>query len=87
MCVKSIYKSKYRPDDPLLIHGEPWESVSMDVMIQLLEWNEMDAILVIVNQFFELAKLVPTRMVATTFDLGSYFLICGLNIMGCLNSL
>lgn len=33
----------------LLIPNEPWENISMDFMTQLLEWNGMDAILVVIN--------------------------------------
>ncbi len=43
-------------------------SVSMDFITQLLKWNEMDAILVVVNQFSKLAKMVPRKTIATTFD-------------------
>jgi hypothetical protein len=40
----------------------------MDFMTQLLEWNGMDAILVVVDHFSKLAKMAPTKMVMITFD-------------------
>jgi hypothetical protein len=33
----------------------------------------MDAILVVVNQFSKLAKMAPTKTIATTFDLAKLF--------------
>ncbi len=49
----------------LSILSEPWESVSMNFMMQFLEWN-MNAILVVVDQVFKLAKMALTK--TTTFD-------------------
>jgi len=54
---------------PILIPNEPWESVSMDFMTQLFKWNGMVTILIKVDQFFKLAKMIPTNMIVTTFDL------------------
>ncbi len=65
---KSIYKKKYGLCKLLLILSEPWENVSMDFMMQLLEWNGMDIILMVVDQFSKLAKMVPTKTIATTFN-------------------
>jgi hypothetical protein len=45
----------------------------MDFMIQLPQWNGMDAILVLVNWFFKLAKMVPTKMTMTTIDMTKKF--------------
>jgi hypothetical protein len=45
----------------------------MDFMTQLLEWNGMDTILVVINQFFKLVKMVPTKTVKTTFDATIFF--------------
>jgi hypothetical protein len=52
----------------LSILNELWESVSMDFMIQFLEWNEKDTILIIVNQFFKLVEMVPAKTIVTNFD-------------------
>jgi hypothetical protein len=51
---KSIYKKKYGLCKLLLILSEPWEG--------------MDIILMVVDQFSKLAKMVPTKTVATTFN-------------------
>jgi hypothetical protein len=45
----------------LLIPSEPWEIISMDFMTQPPKWNRMDAILVIVDQFSKLVKMVPPK--------------------------
>ncbi len=65
---KSIYKKKYGLYKLLLIRSEPWESVSMDLMTQLPKWNGMDAIFMVVNRLSKLAKMAPTKTIATTFD-------------------
>ncbi len=39
----------------------------MDFMTQFLGWNGKDTILIIINQFFKLAKMVPTKKSTTTF--------------------
>jgi putative transposase len=56
--MKSIYKKKCGLYRPLPILSEPWESVFMDFMTQLPEWNGTNAIFVIVDQLFKLAKMV-----------------------------
>jgi hypothetical protein len=58
---------------PLVICNEPWESVSMDSMTQLPEWNGMDIILIIIDRFSKLAKIVPTKTIITTFDSAKLF--------------
>jgi hypothetical protein len=63
-----IYKKKYGLYRPLPISCKPWESVSMNLMTQLLECNGMHAIFMVVDQFSKLAKMAPTRMFITTFD-------------------
>jgi hypothetical protein len=40
----------------------------MDSMTQLPEWNGMDAILVVIDQFSKLAKMVSTKTIVTAFD-------------------
>jgi hypothetical protein len=40
----------------------------MGFMIQFFEWNGKDTILIIVIQFFKLAKMVRTKTMVTTFD-------------------
>jgi hypothetical protein len=51
-----------------LIPNKPWENVSMDFMTQLFKWNGIDAILVVVDQLSKLGKMVPTKMIAITFE-------------------
>jgi hypothetical protein len=49
----------------------------MDFMTQLLEWNGMDAILVVVNQLSKLAKMALIQMIATIFNSAKlYFDMC-----------
>ncbi len=67
--MKSIYKKKYGLYRPQPILNEPWENVSMDFMNQLLKWNGMDAILMIVDQFSKLAKAAWSKIIITTFNL------------------
>jgi hypothetical protein len=62
-----LQPKKKRLYKPLPISSEPWESVSI-----LLEWNGMDIILVVFDQFSKLAKMVPIKMVATTFNLTKF---------------
>jgi hypothetical protein len=80
--MKSIYKKKYGLYKLLLISKKPWESVSMDFMTQLPKWNGMDAILVVIDQFCKLAKMVPTKIVVTTFDLAKLFFDMWVNHLG-----
>ncbi len=56
---KSIYKKKFGLYKPIFILNKPWEGASMDFMTQFLEWNGMDAILVVVDCFSKLANMVP----------------------------
>jgi hypothetical protein len=53
---KSISEKKYELYRPLVICNEPWESVSMHFMTQLPEWNGMDIILIIIDQFSKLVE-------------------------------
>jgi hypothetical protein len=39
----------------------------MDFMTQLVKWNEVDTIIIVVIRFSKLAKMVPTKTI-TTFD-------------------
>ncbi len=70
---KFIYKKKYGLYRLLSIPNKPWENVSMDFMTQLFKCNGMDAIFLVVDQFSKLAKMVPTKMIVTTFDLVKLF--------------
>ncbi len=45
----------------------------MDFMTQLPKWNGMDAILVVVNQFSKLPKMVPIKTIIITCDLVKLF--------------
>jgi hypothetical protein len=65
---RSSYTKKNGLYKPLPIPNNPWENVSMDFMTQLPKWNGMDTIFTIVDQFSKLAKIVPIKMIMTTFD-------------------
>ncbi len=84
---KFIYKKKYGLYRPLPILHKPWESVSMELMTQLPEWNGMDAIFMVVDQFSKLAKMALTMMIATTFKLAKLSSICASSIIRCHNLL
>jgi hypothetical protein len=49
------------------------ENVSMDIMTQMPKWNGMDAILMVIDQFFKLAKMALTKTIMTTFDFMKLF--------------
>ncbi len=55
---KSICKKKFGLYWPLQIPNDSWESVSMDFMTQFPKWNGMDTMLVVIDQFFKLAKMM-----------------------------
>ncbi len=57
----------------LSILSEPWESISMNFMMQFLEWN-MNAILVVVDQISKLVKIAPTKTIVTIFNSTKLFL-------------
>jgi hypothetical protein len=48
---KSVHKNKFELYRPLPIPSGPFESVSMDFMTCLLEWEGTDAIFVVVDKF------------------------------------
>jgi hypothetical protein len=52
----------------LPISNEPQESIPMDFMTQLLKWNGMDVIPMVVNRFSKLAKMALIKTIKTTFD-------------------
>jgi hypothetical protein len=63
---KLLQVKKFKLYKPLPIPSGPFESVSMDFMTCLLEWERMNAIFVMVNKFLKLAKFAPTQTNATT---------------------
>jgi len=73
--MKSIYQKKNGVYKLQPILTEPWENISMDFMTQLFKWNGMDAILMVVDQFSKLAKVVPTQIIITTFNLAKLLFI------------
>lgn len=81
--MKSIYKKRYGLYRFQLILNEPWENISMDFMTQLPKWNGMDAILMVIDQFSKLAKVVPTKIIITTFDLWNFCSLYGSSITRC----
>jgi hypothetical protein len=56
-------------------------------MTQLSEWNGTNAIFVIVDRFFKLAKMVQLRLLQQLLIWLSCSLICGLGITECHNLL
>jgi hypothetical protein len=54
---------------PLEIPDSPWTSISMDMITQLPESNNYNAILVIVDRFTKMAHLAPTTNNATSEDI------------------
>ncbi len=54
---------------------------------QLSKWNGMDAIFVIMDQIFKLAKTVQLRQLQQLLIWLSRYLICGLGITRCHNLL
>lgn len=71
---KSICKKKFGLYGPLRIPNESWESVSMDFMTQLPKWNGMDIMLVVIDQFLKLAKMMLNKTTRTTFGMRICFL-------------
>jgi hypothetical protein len=45
----------------------------MDFITQLLEWNGVDVIFMVVDRFSKLAKMAPTKTITTTFNLAKLF--------------
>lgn len=65
---KAIYKKTFGLYQLLPISNELWGNVSMYFMTQLLKWNGMDPILVVVDQFLKSTKMVLIKTTTTTFD-------------------
>jgi hypothetical protein len=53
----------------LPIPNEPQETIPIDFMTQLLEWNGIDVILMVVDRFSKLEKMAPIKTITTTFNL------------------
>ncbi len=70
---KSVHKKKFRLYGPFLIPLGPFESVSMDFMTCLLEWEGMNAIFVAVDKFLKLMKFAPTQTNAITVGMTKLF--------------
>jgi hypothetical protein len=58
---------------PLPIPKGPWESVSMDFMVNLPPSRGFDAIMVVVNRFCEMAHFIPTKETAIAQKTGRLF--------------
>ncbi len=59
---KLVHKNKPGLYKPLPIPLGPFDSVSMDFMTCLLEWEGTNAIFVVVDKFLKLVKFAPTQM-------------------------
>ncbi len=58
---------------PLPIPEGPWESVSMDFMVNLPPSRGFDAIMVVVDRFSKMAHFIPTKDEATTQEIRRLF--------------
>jgi hypothetical protein len=70
---KFICKKKFGLYRPLQIPNESWENVSTDFMTQLPKWNGMDTMLVVIDQFSKLAKMMLTKTTTTLFGMRNFF--------------
>ncbi len=70
---KLVHKKKFELYRRLPIPLNPFESVSMDFMTCLLEWEGTDAIFVVVNKFSKLAKFVSTQTNTTMARIAKLF--------------
>ena len=59
---------------PLQIPEEPWQDISMDLIVNLPPSKTHDAIFVIVDRFSKMAHFIPTCVQATAPDLAQLFL-------------
>ena len=62
MCLhtKSIHQPPSRELHPLLIPDAPWDTTSVDFIVELLEYNGKDAIMVVVNSVTKQSHFVST---------------------------
>jgi hypothetical protein len=70
---KSVHKKKFELYKPLPIASSPFETVSMDFMTCLLEWEGMDAILMVVDSFLKLTKFALAQTNAMVVGITKFF--------------
>ncbi len=58
---------------PLPIPKGPWESVSMDFMVNLPPSKGFDAIMVVVDRFSKKTHFIPTKESAMIHEMGRLF--------------
>ena len=59
---------------PLQIPEEPWQDISMNLIVNLPPSKMHDAIFVIIDRFSKIAHFIPTCVQATAPDLAQRFL-------------
>jgi hypothetical protein len=70
---RTLNKKQARLLQPLLISKGPWESVSMDFIVNLPPSKGFHAIMVVVDQFNKMAHSIPTKETATIQEMGRLF--------------
>jgi hypothetical protein len=58
---KLVHKKKFELYKPFLIPSSPFESISMDFMTCVPEWERTNVIFVVVHMFLKLVKFVSTQ--------------------------
>lgn len=82
---KSWHMKKLGLYRPFPISTCPYKGVSMNFVTCLLEWQEKDAILVVINKFSKLAKFGVFETIAVTMEITKLFLNMWVKHNGMLN--
>lgn len=70
---KIIRESKHAPLHPHAIPNHPWETISVDLIGPLPTSNGYDAILVIVDKFTKMIKVIPTNTTITSEQMAQQY--------------
>ena len=71
---KSPRHAKYGPLKPLPVPGSPWNSVSMDFIVELPPSSGYDSILVCVDRLTKMAHFCPTNSTVTAEETARLYL-------------